>query len=192
VSWHASYRGIPSVAVAATQFGTPTDCGRLGYSSAFLVIENSSAPVIELAGGALAVGRITPIETAQSECVMGNGHAAECDDHGGCNFDKRSLHDDYISTEGRLQKPITTIEPNKRPSPLCKPRRGCFPLLAPARDDTFPSRGILFGRSLRRAFFCERKGAGLWAGKAQVDSEQEASADVIGVRSGAFGGNCHD
>ena len=98
MSWHDSYRGIPSVAIAATQFGTPTDCGRLSYSSAFLVIENSSAPVIELAGGTLAVGKMTAFETAPSKCVMGEAHAAECDDHGGgCNFDKGSLHDDCIS-----------------------------------------------------------------------------------------------
>src|SRR5262245_4299266 len=51
-------------AVAAIQLGTPTDCGRLGYSSAFLVIEYSSAPVIELAGGALALGKMTGVTPA--------------------------------------------------------------------------------------------------------------------------------
>jgi hypothetical protein len=95
-------RGISSVAIAATQFGTPTDCGRLGYSSAFFVIENSSAPVIKLAGRALILSRMTAVDAAPSECVMSDGHTAEYDDHGGgANFDKGSLHD---ATEGWLQE----------------------------------------------------------------------------------------
>jgi hypothetical protein len=69
-------------AVAAIQLGTPTDCGRRYYSSAFLVIEHSSAPVIEPAGGRLALGIMTVFEAIPSECVIDEGHAAECEHRG--------------------------------------------------------------------------------------------------------------
>src|SRR5262245_21896984 len=112
-----SYRDISSVASAATQFCTPTDCGRLGYSSAFFVIENSSAPIIKLAGGVLILGKMTAVDAAPSECVMDDGHTAEYDDHaGGGNFDKGSLHDE---TEGWLQESTATKQASKRPSPWC-------------------------------------------------------------------------
>src|SRR5262245_33210504 len=103
------------LSVAAIQLGTATDCGWLGYSSASLIIENSSAPVIELAGGAVAVGKMTAFETAPSESVMGEAHAAEREDRGdGCNIDK-DLHGCCNSTEGWLQQPITAMLPSKRP-----------------------------------------------------------------------------
>src|SRR5262245_15954286 len=80
---------VSAKVVVATQIGVPTDCGRLGYSSAFLVNEDSSAPVIEFAGAALV--KTTALETAPSECVMGEANA-ECENRGnGCN-DRRFLH----------------------------------------------------------------------------------------------------
>jgi hypothetical protein len=52
--------------------------------------------IVEVAGEApAAVAKMTAGETATSECVMGEAHAAEREDRGdGCNFDTGSLHDD--------------------------------------------------------------------------------------------------
>jgi len=52
---------------------------------------------MEFAGEALAVAKMTAVETAPSECVMGEAHAAERKDCGdSCNFDTGSLHADAL------------------------------------------------------------------------------------------------
>jgi hypothetical protein len=50
------------------------------------------------AGEALAVSNMTAVETAPSERVMGEAHAAERKDRDdSCNFDTGSLHDDCFA-----------------------------------------------------------------------------------------------
>jgi hypothetical protein len=97
--------------IAAIQLGTPTAPGRRpndyssvlvirdGFSSVLVICDGySSVLVMEFAGEALAVSNVTAVETAPSECVMGEGHAAERKDRGdSCNFDTGSLHDDCFS-----------------------------------------------------------------------------------------------
>jgi hypothetical protein len=73
---------LPPSAVAAIELGTPTNSGRRYDSSAFPVIEHASTPVIERAGGGFALDILTVLETAPRECIMGEGHAAECDHRG--------------------------------------------------------------------------------------------------------------
>ena len=46
--------------------------------------------LMEVAGEAPAVAKMTAVETATCECVMGEAQAAECEDRrDGCNFDER-------------------------------------------------------------------------------------------------------
>jgi hypothetical protein len=99
--------------IAAIQLGAPTAPGRRpnGYSSVLVIRDGfssvsvicdgySSVLVMEFAGEALAVSNMTAVETAPSECVMSEAHAAECEDRGdGCNFDAGSLHDDLLCVE---------------------------------------------------------------------------------------------
>ena len=80
-------------AIAATQLGTPT----AGAAGIFIAVgwrpgEYSSAMVMEVAGEAPAVAKMTAVETATSEGVMGEAQAAECEDRrDGCNFDERLI-----------------------------------------------------------------------------------------------------
>jgi hypothetical protein len=56
--------------------------------------------IVEVAGEApaAAVAKMTAGETATSECVMGEAHAAEREDRGDdCNFDMGSLHNNCFS-----------------------------------------------------------------------------------------------
>jgi hypothetical protein len=70
---------LPPSAVAAIELGTPTNSGRRYHSSAFPIIDHSSTPVIELAGGGFALDILTVLEPAPRECIMSEGHTAECD-----------------------------------------------------------------------------------------------------------------
>ena len=123
-----------SSAVAAIQLGTPTDCGRLGYSSARLVIEYSSALVTD--GEAPAFAKMTAVETTPSECVMSYARAAESEDRSdGCNFDKgKSLHDDCISFDGH---PYPYISQNQSVATRAA-RPGVLRLLDPIDRELLP------------------------------------------------------
>jgi hypothetical protein len=72
---------------------------RDGFSSVLVIRDGySSVLAMEFAGEALAVAKMTAVETAPSECVMGEAYAAERENRGdGCNFDAGSLHDDCFS-----------------------------------------------------------------------------------------------
>jgi hypothetical protein len=96
--------------IAAIQLGAPTAPSRRpddyssvlvirdGFSSVWIIRDDySSVMVMGFAGEALAVSNMTAVETAPSECVMGEAHAAERKDCGdSCNFDTGSLHADAL------------------------------------------------------------------------------------------------
>jgi hypothetical protein len=115
-------------AIAATQLGAPTagaaglEIPRIEAPACMGIIfiavggRYASAMIVEVAGEAPAVAKMTAGETATSECVMGEAHAAECEERGdGCNFDERSLHDDCISLMWllRISLPLHTPGPDR-------------------------------------------------------------------------------
>ena len=90
--------------IAATQLGAPTagaaglEIPRIDYTSAMIVEVAGEAPAVaKMTAGETATSEcVMAGETATSECVMGEAHAAECEDRDDCNFDK-GLHDDCFS-----------------------------------------------------------------------------------------------
>ena len=94
-----------AAAIAATQLGAPTagaaglEIPRIDYASAMIVEVAGEAPAVaKMTAGETATSEcVMAGETATSECVMGEAHAAECEDRDDCNFDKGSLHDDCFS-----------------------------------------------------------------------------------------------
>ena len=70
--------------IAATQLGAPT----AGAAGIFIAVGWRPGD----AGEAPAVAKMTAVETATSEGVMGEAQAAECEDRrDGCNFDERLI-----------------------------------------------------------------------------------------------------
>jgi hypothetical protein len=115
LSFLANGRQASVAAIAATQLGAPTagaaglEIPRIEAPACMGIIfiavggRYASAMIVEVAGEAPAVAKMTAGETATSECVMagetatsecvmGEAHAAECEDRDDCNFDKGSLH----------------------------------------------------------------------------------------------------